>query len=209
MIDADALFEAEQEALGRVAQMDLSLAAKLHRLAMDAEEPKEIAEHVRSYQRASRCVRQTIMLRARLRHERERHLLATTPADCRVGFRPLFRDEPPPDPDELRIDARTSHLQEAASRITAQAHPDRPRAEREEQLDRIDAWIDEEIERDEDAFGMQDLDEHVLAMCRAADLPEALARRFRDLPPAPGEDDDLEEFHGIGDHIFPPRRETG
>ena len=58
MIDADNLHEAEQQALGQLAQMDLALAARLHALAMNAEEPKEIIELTRAYQRASRCVRQ-------------------------------------------------------------------------------------------------------------------------------------------------------
>src|SRR4051794_40497354 len=95
MIDAEALHEAEQQALGQLAQMDLALAARLHGLAMDAEEPKEITEHVRSYQRASRCVRQTIMLRARLRRDHDRHVLATTPGSTTFG-REVFPDKPDP-----------------------------------------------------------------------------------------------------------------
>ena len=207
MIDADALHEAEQQALGQVAQMDLALAQRLHRLAMEAEEPKEIADHVRGYQRASRCVRQTIMLRARLRHERERHLLATTPLS-RAGFRPLFDDdEPLPDPVEMRVDGRVMDLQEAASRIVAKASPDMPRAEREDALERIDAWIDREVE-DHPDFGVQDLDDHVLILCRAFKLFEDLGRRFRDLPRAPREDQD--ELGGT--YLFPEpsqRRDTG
>jgi hypothetical protein len=188
--------------------MDLALATRLHRLAMDADEPKEIAEHVRSYQRMSRCVRQTIMLRARLRHERERHLIATTPPKTTFG-RDVFPDEPDPsliDPLAQRIDSRIMDLQEAGSRLLAQASPDLPRAERAEQLDRLDAWIDLEVERDED-FGAQHLDDHVLELCRAFDLPEALGRRFRDLPRAPRDDDEKD-----WGYIFDPpsqRRDTG
>ena len=61
MIDADNLHEAEQQALGQLAEMDLSLAVRLHALAMTAEEPKDIIEFTRAYQRAGRCVRQSIM----------------------------------------------------------------------------------------------------------------------------------------------------
>ena len=81
MIDADALHEAEQQALGQ-----LALAKHVHSMAMSTDDPKEVADHVRSYQRASRCVRQTIMLRAKLRHDRERHLIAITPNSRPVVF---------------------------------------------------------------------------------------------------------------------------
>ena len=206
MIDADALHEAEQDALGRLAEMDLALAARVHALAMTAEDPKEIADHTRSYQRASRCVRQTIMLRARLRHDRERHL-AAAPAPGRplFGERPLFTEPPRINPTEMRVDGRVMDLQEAASRIVAKASPDMPRAEREDALDRIDAWIDQEVD-DDDGFGLQDLDDHVLTLCRAAGLPEDLGRRFRELPRAPREDEG--EFGGS--YEFPrPRRDSG
>ena len=55
MIDADALHEAEQQDLGQLAQMDLSLAKHLHSLASSAEDTKEIIDFTRAYQRASRC----------------------------------------------------------------------------------------------------------------------------------------------------------
>ena len=94
---------------------------------MNAEEPKEIIELTRAYQRASRCVRQTIMLRSRLRHERERHLGAAAPVGRAAMFRPAIARDDVPDPVELRIDGRISALQEAGSRIVA---PDMSRTER-------------------------------------------------------------------------------
>ena len=51
MINADNLHEAEQQALGQLAQMDLALATRLHALAMNAEEPKEIIEFTGPRQR--------------------------------------------------------------------------------------------------------------------------------------------------------------
>ena len=51
------------------------------------------------------------------------------------------------------------------------------------------------------------LDEHVLVLCRAMDLPEALGRRFRDLPRAPYEEDDTDPRYNFA--TKPPRRETG
>jgi len=230
MIDAEALHEAEQQALGQAAQLDLSLMSRLHRLAMEAEEPAEINGYVRSYCRVSRAMRQAIMVRARLRLEREKHLAALTAKPAPGAS--VSRYEPFPgdpdfdpsqlDPDELRIEARTLDLQEAAARIVAAAHPDMPRAEREDALDRIDGWIDLEIERAEvrgRAFGEQPLDDHVLELCDAADLPQDVGRRFRTLPRAPrdAELDPDNEWPSLagGAHIFddeaddPPRRETG
>ena len=83
-----------------------------------------------------------------------------------------------------------------------------PRAEREEQLERIDAWIEQDYEDDEN-FGGQPLDEHVLALCRAAGLPEELALRFRQLPRAPREEDDTDPRYNFEGKPDPGRRETG
>ena len=208
MIDAEALHEAEQQALGQLAQMDLSLAARLHALAMNAEDPKAIMDFTRAYQRAGRCLRQTIMLRARLRTDRERHLIATTPTARPRSTWEDLDDESGLDPVEMRIDRRIMDLQEAATRIVAEAQPDTLRAEREDQLDRIDAWLDQEVEDHED-FGLQDLDEHVLDLCRAAGLPEALARRFRDLPRAARGEDDATGGYNFEGQPERQRRETG
>ena len=204
MIDAEALHEAEQQALGQLGQMDLSLAKHLHGLALSTEDTKEIIDFARAYQRASRCVRQTIMLRARLRHDRERCVAGL---QGRAPFAPLFKDDDAPDPVEARVDARILDLQEAASRIVAQAAPPgTPRAERLDGLDRIDAWIDREVEERPD-FGLEPLDDHVLALCRAFKLPEDLGRRHRDLPRAPREDDDTDPGHTL--EAKRRRRETG
>ena len=185
MIDADALHEAEQQALGQLAQMDLSLATHLHAEVLNAEDIKAKMDLVRAYARVSRCVRQTIMLRAKLRHDRERHIAATTPAG-RGAFAPLF-GKAAPDRDAQRIDTRIMALQKAASHIIAEASPDMVHAERLDALDRIDAWIDREVDDKDDDFGLQDLDAHVLELCRACELPEDLGRRFRELYRAPWE----------------------
>ena len=207
MINADNLHEAEQQGLGRLAQMDLAAAAKVHALLMACDDTKELLELLRGYQRAGRCFRQTVMLRARHRENRDRHLIATTPPAGRPRSTWEDLDDAPGlDPVEMRVDGRIMDLQEAASRIVAQAAPpDTPRAERLDGLDRIDAWIDREVEAHED-FGEQDLDEHVLELCRAMRLPEDLARRFRDLPRAPRDDDASGGYNFEGK---PPRRETG
>ena len=147
------------------------------------------------------------MLRAKLRHDHDRHRLQTTPRD---PVTPLYEDlKDGLDPVEVRIDGRTMDLQEAASRIVAKANPDMPRAERLDALDRIDAWIDQEVEEHPD-FGTEVLDEHVLALCRALGLPEELGRRFRDLPRAPRDpEDDPDPRYNFEGKPDPGRRETG
>ena len=148
------------------------------------------------------------MLKARLRHERERHLAATRPVG-RAAFAPLFEDHDD-DPEASQIDTRTMDLQEASSRILAEASPRLPRHEREDAIDRIDGWIDRQVRKGND-FGRQDLDAHVLELCQACDLPEELGRRFRTLPRAPWDAE-------TADHTFeapsepaaePGRRDTG
>ena len=209
MINADNLHEAEQQGLGQLAQMDLAAAAKVHALLMACDDTKELLELLRGYQRAGRCFRQTVMLRARHRENRERHLIATTPPARPISTWEDLDDAPGLDPVEMRVDGRAMDLQEAADRITAQVSPEMPKAERLDALDRIDAWIDREIEEHED-FGEQSLEDHVLELCRAAGLPEALALRFRDLPRAPREDDDdASGGYNFGPHPLPGRRETG
>ena len=211
MINTDNLHEAEQEALGQLAQMDLALAARLHQLALNSDEPKDIIELTRAYQRASRCVRQTIMLRAKLRQERERHLAAMKPAG-RAAFADLLGDDRPLSPVEARIDTRIVDLQSAASRILAEAAPDMLHPERLDALDRIDAWIDQEVADHGKAFGRQVLDDHVLELCRACDLPDDIGRRFRELARASSETWDTDDATD-GDDVEPRaeahRRDTG
>ena len=191
MIDAD-FHEAEQQALGQLGRMDLALAAHLHALAMASFEPREVEGLARAYQRAARSARQTIMLRAWLRRAHAREMAGDAPRGGQTfAIDPLDSTPPAPQalsPEEARQDQRILDLQEAAVRIMAKASPVMPRPERLEALDRLDAWIDHDLDERPETFIAEDLDSHVLAMAEALDLPEPLARRFRDLPRPPGPD---------------------
>lgn len=58
--------------LERVAELSLSLAEKMHGLAMEAETPEAAAGYGLSFQRAARAVRQTVALEARLQRDLQR-----------------------------------------------------------------------------------------------------------------------------------------
>ena len=117
-------------------------------------------------------------------------------------------DDDDDDSEERDIDTRTMDLQEASSRILAEVSPSLPRRERADALDRIDAWIEREVE--EDDFGRQELDDHVLELCRAVDLPEDLGRRFRTLPRAPWEAvNGFTAAYNFEPPSEPERRDTG
>ena len=71
MSDAAHTLSREEEMLARLAELDLAAAEKAHGKLMYAEEPAEIAEMSRAYQRMSRSLRQTLALKAKLARERE------------------------------------------------------------------------------------------------------------------------------------------
>ncbi|HEX7887411.1 MAG TPA: hypothetical protein VF474_15660, partial [Phenylobacterium sp.] len=68
--------------LAELAGLDLSLARHVHACAVSTEDPAEVADLARAYQRISRSMRQSLALHARLKRERERDQ----------------RDHPPPAP---------------------------------------------------------------------------------------------------------------
>lgn len=88
-----------EAALGQLAGLDLTLARHVHACAMSTEDPAEVAELVKAYQRVSRCVRQSLALQARLKRERER-------AEREAPQPPPEPPRPRPARDEQRIEAR-------------------------------------------------------------------------------------------------------
>lgn len=175
MSEALSLRERIAARLERLAEMDLAAAEHVHAQLMATTEPKETAELSRAYQRASRTLRQTLMLQ--MKHEREQAQAAARPAKG-AGW-------PPQDDDATcawLADRRIEDLQDAVGRVAAAAHPDSPRLQ-QEALDRLDAELDEcpmgEI------LLLETLDEQVVDACERLGLPVALARRWRDLPRPP------------------------
>lgn len=185
--------------LGQLAGLDLTLARHVHACAMSTEDPAEVAELAKAYQRVSRCMRQSLALRARLKRERERDL----------------RDNPPPPPkprrDPQRIAERQDALRAPVQRVVW-AEYERPDDEDEDEAGYFFDLLEQRLQvrgRD-DAFGMvvrdgawveEALDEHVVRLCRDLGLSELAALQWRDLPDPPPEallppDDDWDEDAG-------------
>jgi len=172
MSEATPLSDRIAARLERLAEMDLAAAEHVHAQLLASTEPKTTAELSRAYQRASRTLRQTLMLQ--MKHERDREAAAARkPAE-----------QPVSDADRAftrLVNGRIEDVQDAVGRVAAAAHPDRPRLQREA-LDRLDIELDDWS--DEDDFIEQRLDDLIVEACERVGLPLDLARQWEDLPKA-------------------------
>jgi len=160
--------------LERLAEMDLAAAEHVHAQLLASAEPKTTAELSRAYQRASRTLRQTLMLQ--MKHERDQ--AAAEARAARTAERPFS------DADRAftrLVNGRIEDVQDAVGRVAAAAHPDRPRLQREA-LDRLDIELDDWS--DEDDFIEQRLDDLIVEACQRVGLPLDLAQQWEDLPKA-------------------------
>lgn len=178
MSTPDPAFDRDEQMLARLAELDLAAVERVHGRLMAAEATAEIADLGRTYQRLARSLRQTLALKAKLKHDRELHRP--------VGQPPVQAPGHDFDLEGFRIDTRVDALQDAVDRVIVAAHPDAPERQRtcQERLDReLDDWATDEL------FGLESLDDHVAAACRALDLPADLAARWRELPRYPQDAD--------------------
>ena len=103
------------EMLAELAEMDLSAAKHVHAQLLAATEASEVADLSRSYQRASRCLRQTLALKAKLAQDAVVHRLRTTPTpgpDFLAMGRALAQED-------AQFD-RLGELQDAVGRVITQ-----------------------------------------------------------------------------------------
>jgi hypothetical protein len=175
MSEAAQPIDRDEKMLSRLAELDLAWVERVHAQAMAATETDEINALGRTYQRAARSLRQTLALKAKLKHdgaEAAARAKARQPLSLgRAGFEP--------DLDGHRIDRRIEDLQDAVGRVIAATCADAAEREAElyERLDReMDDWVLDEL------FGLEDLDDHVADVCKALSLPGDLARTWRKLP---------------------------
>jgi hypothetical protein len=176
--------------LAELAGLDLSLARHVHACATSTDDPGEVADLARAYQRVARSVRQSLALHARLKRDREQ-------AAREAPAPPPAPPPPPPTParDAARIAARKDALRPAAQRVVWAEYED---AEDEDlcgyYLDLVEERL--QLRGRDNAFGLvardqawdiEPLDDHVVRFCADMGLPAAAARLWRDLPDPPPE----------------------
>ena len=175
MTEAATFADRTAQILDRLTEMDLTAAQHVHAQLLATTEPKAVAELARGYQRASRAVRQCLMLR--MKHDKDRAEAAERAARAAQPS-PSSAD----DARDRMAGLRTVQLQDAIGRVAAAAWPDKPRLQREA-LDRLDVLIDDWLLDDHDQRLFLDrLDDLVVDACGQLDLPLALARPWEDLP---------------------------
>jgi hypothetical protein len=174
MSEAPTLSDRIVARLEQLAEMDLAAAEHVHAQFLASTEPKTTAELSRAYQRASRTLRQTLMLQTK--HDRE---AAAAARAARTVEWPVSDADAAYD---RLVTGRTLDLQDAVGRVAAAAHPDKPRLQREA-LDRLDIELDDWSGEDE--FIAQRLDDLIVEACERVGLPLELPRRWEELPPAP------------------------
>ena len=160
----------EEAMLARLAELDLMAAEKAHAKLMAAEEPSEIAELGRTYQRLARSCRQTIALKAKLARERD---AAPKPP-------------PPPEPAVLHnglkevTPAQRAHIERAHARVMPFLERERPDWDDFDEIEVYDILL--ELAQDP-AFEDTPLDTLVATVLEAMDLATADAP-----PPEPAAD---------------------
>ena len=201
MSSAPDIADRDQQMLAELAELDLALARHVQARALASEDAAEVADLSRAYQRISRCVRQTLALKAKLKREAEQHARWLDARDMRPHA-------PAPTPDPAAIAARAARrraqLEQAVVRVIwAEREYDGPDWEerRERRLQHLDACID--LRAETDVIGRGALDEDIRLLCGDLGLSRLNALNWRTLPEPDFEDDeaddDDDEEDGAGD----------
>ncbi|MFL5297323.1 MAG: hypothetical protein ACJ798_13160 [Phenylobacterium sp.] len=161
----------DEAMLARLAGLDLAAAEKVHGKLMAAEEASEIAELGRTYQRCARSLRQTLALKAKLKHDREAVAKGAAPAK----------------PGGVAVARRLKDLTQAVTRII---WDEAERADAPDFLEMLDDMIADECQGD--SFCAEPVDDHVARICMAIGLPPEGAEHWRDLPDPPEDFADAE-----------------
>jgi len=177
----------DQQVLAELAELDLALARKVHACAMATDDPDQLANLSRAYQRVSRSARQTLALKAKLAR--------TAAADHRQAEVLSFMRPPPPPLPRSAGQRRLDDLEVAVSRlIWSEREREAPEDDGDDDgldlYERMDARLEElaEVEGFED----RPLDEQVAEICAELGLDPANVPRWRDL-----EDPDFKTFQEV------------
>jgi hypothetical protein len=180
----------DDEMLARLAEFDLAAAERVHGRLMAAEEASEIAELGRTYQRVARSLRQTLALKAKLKHDREAAAKAAPPAT----------------PSPSAMSRRARELREAVTRVIWSE------AESPDAGVFLEGLLDEGIAEEmlSDDFCAEALDAHVAQVCEELGLSPEGAAGWRGLADPPAAGDEPEDAPPDGDPAASaPHRSSG
>jgi hypothetical protein len=153
--------------LARIAELDLSLAEKLHACAMAAEDPAEIASLARAYQKAARSLRQSLALKAKLKRDLANDARDETNRRERERSRQVHHRR-------SRIEAAVSHL------IWNEA-------ENEREAEKLDSELSDllDIEALGEDFLTEPLEIQIIRLCKALEInpPQAEPAEAPGAPP--------------------------
>jgi hypothetical protein len=151
------IIDLDEQMLGRLAELDLAAAERVHARLMAAEDAAEVAELARSYQRLARSLRQTLALKARLKRER-----------AQAGEKRDPQDDP-------RTGPRTAEVREALTRVVWNEYE---REEAEDILQESEWFL--QVAAREDRFLTDPLSVVVARLCHQLEIrppePEPVAR---------------------------------
>ena len=170
MFEASTPIDRDEAMLARLAELDLALTERVAACALAAEAPAVVADLARACQRVARSLRQTLALKARLKHNMARELRDNPPA--------------PPPRDTARIRRRMDDLRGAVRRVIWDEYEP---CEDEGIADCFFDLLEQRmaLHAENDAFGLEPLDDHVVRLCHELGLTTAAARAWRDLPDPP------------------------
>lgn len=177
MTTSPSVIEEADVLLAEAARMDMVFARHIQQCALDVAAPEALDALSRAYARVTRSMRQNLALLARQKSDREK-------ADRERKQHAVWleaRSVAPADFDlhALAVEERTRAVQDAVDRVISAASDGEARRH-SDYAHRLDRELDDWTE-DED-FLLGDLDNMVARACRVLDLPDDLARRWRDLP---------------------------
>jgi hypothetical protein len=197
MSEAEQRMDRRMAMAERLAEMDLAAAEHVHAQLLATTEPKAVAELGRTYQRLSRCLRQSLMLCAKV------------DKDCAQAAEYAERSKPQPyvpDARQRLTDGRIEDLQDAIGRIAAVTYPGNLKLQREA-LDRLDIELDEWP--DDDDFLTERLTTLIDQACERLGLPRRYSDTWEDLPKPANPFDPATKPQPAAATPAPPKADTG
>ena len=187
------IVDRDQQMLGELAELDLALARHVQARALATEDPAQVADLSRAYQRISRCVRQTLALKAKLKRDAEQHARWLEARDVRPPT-PAPVQAPDPAAHAARAAKRRAELEDAVGRVIwAEREYDKADWEprRERRFRRLDGLLDERAHAGAASRGP--LDEEIRTLCADLGLSRLNALNWRNLPEPDWDEDEDDE----------------